>query len=173
MTTTIVPRDDAEAQVWATTLEVSRLLADVSWVLIGAQMVMLLEAEAGRASGRTTGDVDTVVDVRVIAGGMRGAAGRFVAVGFELESAEHPYRFVRGESQVDLLAPDHLGENADLTTVPPAKTIEIPGGSRALATRRVVQVDVEGTQVRLSSGSLARRSHRAQTSRLAGATGYA
>jgi len=26
------------------------------WVLIGAQMVILLEREAGRSSGRTTGD---------------------------------------------------------------------------------------------------------------------
>jgi hypothetical protein len=37
---------------------------------------------------------------------------------------------------VDLLAPDHLGAHADLTTIPPATTTEIPGGSRALATRR-------------------------------------
>jgi predicted nucleotidyltransferase len=143
VTTTIVARDEAEVQVWATALEVSRLFADVSWVLIGAQMVMLFEAEAGRPSGRTTGDVDVVVDVRALAGGMRGAAARLVAAGFELESARRPHRFLRGESRVDLLAPDHVGERADLTTIPPAATPEIPGGSRALATRRMVDVDVE------------------------------
>jgi hypothetical protein len=40
-------------------------------VLVGAQMVMLLEREAGRPSGRTTGDVDAVIDVRALAGGAR------------------------------------------------------------------------------------------------------
>ena len=51
-------------------------------------------------------------------------------------------RFVRGADQVDLLAPDHLGPNVDLTTVPPMTTVAIPGGSRALATRRLLDVDV-------------------------------
>lgn len=144
MTVAIVPASDPEARVWATTLEVSELIAEIPWVLIGAQMVMLLEREAGRPSGRTTGDVDVVIDVRVRAGGTTVAAQRLVGAGFELGSAEHPHRFVRGMERVDLLAPDHLGAHADLTTIPPAKTSEIPGGSRALATRRLVDVDVVG-----------------------------
>lgn len=113
MTVAILPHDDAEAQVWATALEVARRFADLPWVLIGAQMVLLLEREAGRPSGRTTGDVDAVVDVRIVADGTRAAAAR-------------------------------LGEHADLTTIPPATTTEIPGGSRALATRRAVEVDIVG-----------------------------
>lgn len=113
-------------------------------------MVMLFEREAGRPSGRTTGDVDVVVDVRVMVGATRAAASRLVAVGYGPASAEHPYRFVRDTAQVDLLAPDHLGSNADLTTIPPATTTEIPGGSRALATRRVLDVEVSG----VGSGSL-------------------
>jgi len=150
MTVAIPPGGEAEARVWATALEVSRLFADVPWVLIGALMVMLLERASGRASGRATGDVDAVVDVRVLAGGTRAAAERLVAAGFELLSAEHPYRFVRGGSQVDLLAPDHLGGHADLTTIHPATTTQIPGGSRALATARHIDVDVAG----IGSGSL-------------------
>lgn len=144
MTVAILPRDDGEVQVWATALEVARLFADVPWVLIGAQMVMLLEREAGRPSGRMTGDVDAIVDVRMVAGGTRAAAQRLVVAGFELFSAQHPYRFARDTAQVDLLAPDHLGRHADLTTIPPGTTTEIPGGSRALATRRMVPVDVVG-----------------------------
>lgn len=150
MTVAIIPRDDAEARVWATALEVSALFVDVPWVLIGAQMVMLLEHEAGRPSGRTTGDVDAVVDVRALAGGTRAAAERLVAAGYEPASAEHPYRFVYGTASVDLLAPDHLGRNADLTTIPPATTTAIPGGSRALATRRLIEVDIIG----VGSGTL-------------------
>jgi hypothetical protein len=150
MTITIMPTHDAEARIWATALEVSELFADVPWVLIGAQMVMLLEREVGRTSGRTTGDVDAIVDVRTLAGGTRTAARRLVAAGYELDAAEHPHRFRRGDAQVDLLAPDHLGPRVDLTTIPPAVTIEIPGGTRALSIRRSLEVDVTG----VGSGSL-------------------
>lgn len=150
MTVSIVPGDEPEAKVWATALDVARLFADVPWLLIGAQMIMLLEREAQRPSGRTTGDVDVVVDVRVLAGGTKVAAERLVAAGFEPATAQHPHRFVRGTEQVDLLAPDHLGAHADLTTIAPATTTEIPGGTRALGTRREVGVDVAG----IGSGSL-------------------
>jgi hypothetical protein len=64
MTVAILPASEAEGRVWATALEVSGLFADIPWVLIGAQMVMLLEREAGRPSGRTTGDVDAVRAMR-------------------------------------------------------------------------------------------------------------
>lgn len=143
MTISIEPLSAAETGLWRATLEVSSLFADVPWVIIGAQMVMLLEREHGVASGRTTQDLDAIVDVRAILGGSRTAAGRLVGAGFE-PSPEHPHRFVRGADQVDLLAPDHLGPRVDLTTVPPMTTVAIPGGSRALAMRRMLVVDVVG-----------------------------
>lgn len=43
MTILIEPLSTAEAGLWRATLEVSLLFADVPWVIIGAQMVMLLE----------------------------------------------------------------------------------------------------------------------------------
>lgn len=144
MTVTVLPGDDAEARVWATALEVSRLFTGIPWVLVDAQMVMLLEREAGRPSGRTTGDVDAIVDVRAVAGALRASAGFLVAAGFEASDPRHPYRFTRGVSQVDLLAPDHLGPRADLTTIPPTATTSIPGGTRALRAARPVDVDVVG-----------------------------
>lgn len=45
---------------------------------------------------------------------------------------------------VDVLAPDGIGERADLTTVPPAHTIRVPGGSQALARTEVVQASLDG-----------------------------
>jgi predicted nucleotidyltransferase len=144
MTVAILPADDAEAAVWATSLEVARLFSGLPWVLVGGQMVMLLEREAGRPSGRTTGDVDAVVDVRVVVGGTRTASQRLVAAGFDMADPRHSYRFVRGASQVDLLAPDNVGDRADLTTIPPATTTTIPGGTRALQTARQVPIDVVG-----------------------------
>lgn len=144
MTVEVVPGGDGEAAAWSTALRVASILSDVPWALVGAQMVMLLENEAGRPSGRTTGDIDAFVDVRALAGGMRGAAARLVAAGFEPGGGHHPYRFLRGSERVDLLAPDHLGARTDLTTVPPGTAAEIPGGSRALASRRVLDVTVTG-----------------------------
>jgi predicted nucleotidyltransferase len=143
VTVRIVPGSAAEEAVWRTALEVAAMFRDWPWVLIGAQMVILLELEHGRPSGRTTGDVDAVVDVRVVAGVTRLAAARLGKAGFE-PSAEHPHRFVRGRDLVDLLAPDRLGQRTDLTTIPPLTTIGIPGGSRALETRRAVAVEIVG-----------------------------
>lgn len=143
MTVRIVPGSDAERAVWRTAIEVATLFHDWPWVLIGAQMVILLELEHDRPSGRTTGDVDAVVDVRIVAGVTRLAAERLRQAGFE-PSAELPYRFVRGSDTVDLLAPDHLGPRTDLTTIPPLTTTGIPGGSRALETRRHVAVEIVG-----------------------------
>jgi predicted nucleotidyltransferase len=137
----IVPSSDAEAALWRTAAEVAGLFGTWPWIIIGAQMIMLLEHEHGRPSGRTTGDLDVIVDVRVVVDGMLQAAERLRQAGFE-PSAEHPYRFVRGRDQVDLLAPDHLGPRADLATVPPLTMTQIPGGSRALATRRLIPVDI-------------------------------
>lgn len=139
----ILAASDAERALWRLSFELTDLFGDWPWVIIGAQMVMLLEIERGLPSGRTTGDVDAIVDARVAVGAMRLAAGRLVNAGFE-PSAEHAHRFVRGMDQVDLLAPDHLGARVDLTTIPPQMTTEIPGGSRALATRRLVAVEILG-----------------------------
>jgi hypothetical protein len=147
MTVRIVPDGDADEALWRTTLEVADLLGELPWVLIGAQMIRLLELEHGRRSGRSTVDVDVIVDVRVLVDVTRSAANRLHAAGFEL-SAEHPYRFVRGRDQVDVLAPDGLGARADLTTIPPLSTTGIPGGTRALETRRMVRVEVVGVGAR-------------------------
>jgi hypothetical protein len=56
----IVPRSDAEAALWRTTTEVARLLRELPWVIVGGQMIMLLEFERGRPSGRVTRDLDAV-----------------------------------------------------------------------------------------------------------------
>ncbi|MEO7229867.1 MAG: hypothetical protein ABIZ30_04655 [Candidatus Limnocylindrales bacterium] len=145
----IVPRNVAEAALWRMTIEVAELFAGFPWVIVGAQMVLLLEFERGQASGRATLDLDAIVDARAVAGATRLAAEQLIRAGFSA-SIERPYRFKRDEGVVDLLAPDHLGRRADLTTIPPHSTTAIPGGTRALSTRRLVDVDVTG----VGSGSL-------------------
>jgi len=45
---------------------------------------------------------------------------------------------------IDVLAPEGLGERADLTTTPPGRTIEVPGGTQALGRTEKITVVHEG-----------------------------
>ena len=45
---------------------------------------------------------------------------------------------------IDVLAPEGLGERADLTTTPPGRTIEVPGGTQALSRTESITVVHEG-----------------------------
>jgi hypothetical protein len=122
---------------------VSRLLEGLPWVFIGGLMVRIAEAERGVATTWTTGDVDTVLDVRAVSTATTEAASRLLAAGFRPEPYDEnlTYRFVRGKDIVDVLAPDNIGERADITSVPPGVTLEALGSRQALNRRRVVAAD--------------------------------
>ncbi|MBA3234479.1 MAG: hypothetical protein H0T59_00625 [Chloroflexi bacterium] len=138
----LTPASDADAQLWRLTREVANLLDSLPWVLVGGQMVAILEAEQEATIGFATGDVDTLIDVRAMVGIAKEATKRLLDAGFEPDTeGARGYRFVRGDSIVDLLAPDHLGPRADLRTVPPDSTVEIAGGSQALARARTAELD--------------------------------
>lgn len=134
---------EADARLWRLTKEIARLFAGLPWALIGGQMVAIIEAEHGASVGRATIDVDALLDVRVMATVTQDAAAILRAAGFEPERTGDnlSYRFRRGPGIVDILAPDHLGDRADLQTVPPGVTIEALGGRQALDRCRTVDVD--------------------------------
>ena len=106
-------------------------------------MVRTLEAEYGVTTSWTTGDVDTVLDVRAVPAATRKAAARLQEADFTLGRYDEnlTYRFTRGSDIVDVLAPDHLGGRADIATVPPDETLEALGGRQALNRRRIVTID--------------------------------
>lgn len=136
------PASDADASLWRLTREIAAILESLPWVLVGGQMVALLEAEHGAAIGFATGDVDALVDVRAMIGVTLEGARRLLDAGFEPDrGGARGYRFVRDGAIVDVLAPDHLSPRADLRTVPPDTTVAIGGGTQALARARVVEVD--------------------------------
>lgn len=139
----ITPIGDEEAALWRLAREVSGLFDGLPWVLIGGLMVRILEAEHGVTTTWTTGDLDTVLDVRAASRATRKAAARLQEAGFTPERFDQnlTYRFTRGSDIVDVLAPDHLGERADITTVPPDETLEALGSSQALNRRRIVKID--------------------------------
>jgi len=43
---------------------------------------------------------------------------------------------------IDLLAPEGVGEHADLTTTAPGRTLQVPGGTQALSRTELVTVQV-------------------------------
>lgn len=139
----ITPIDSAEAEVWRLAREVAEMMRGLPWVLIGGLMVRIIEAEHGVSTEWTTGDVDTVLDIRAVSTATEEAASRLMAANFEPEQHDEnlTYRFVRGTDIVDVLAPDNLGDRARLTTVPPAGTLQALGSRQALNRRRVVTID--------------------------------
>lgn len=138
----IQPRDDLEHRLWLTVLELADRQPE-GWTLVGAQLVMLHAWEHGVSPTRTSRDLDVIVNIKAVAGGTQQFARQLLEAGFELAVVTpdgRGHRFVRGDVMIDVLAADNLGDRADLTTIPPARTIEVPGGSQAL--RRTELVDV-------------------------------
>lgn len=140
---------EQERQLWLATIELVGLLDGIRWVLIGGQMLTIIEREHGGGVGRATVDIDALVDVRASLRATRQAARRLAAAGYEAQPTADglAYRFVRGGDIVDVLAPERVGLRADLTTEPPWVTLETIGGTQALARRRVVAIAIEDATV--------------------------
>ena len=135
-----------EEALWLALLELAEIQPD-NWTLIGGQMVLLHALENGARLPRVSTDLDVLVNARVATGGV----GRFVraledlgfeSAGFSSEGIAH--RYSRGSVSVDVLAPEGLGDRIDLTTTPPGRTLEAPGGTQALNRTQLVPVTSQG-----------------------------
>ncbi len=126
--------DERYSEIWSALLDLTEL--DVGdWTLIGAQMVLLHGLEHGRTPPRVSQDLDVVVNARAVSRAVRDFVSSLEQLGFELEGADldgiaHRYR--RGRASIDVLAPEGLGPRVDLTTTPPGRTLQVPGGTQAL-----------------------------------------
>jgi hypothetical protein len=119
------------------------------WTLIGAQMVVLHAFRVGALPPRASLDADVLVDVRVLQDGTRRLAETLRDWGLELEGVSPDgigHRFVGDRVVLDLLAPDGLGPRTRLLTVPPARTLQVPGGTQALRRTRRLEVEIEPTR---------------------------
>lgn len=139
----VIPIGGAEDDLWRLLREVSTILRGLPWTLVGGLMVRVIEAEHGAITTWTTGDIDTVLDVRALPTATEAAAARLVEAGFEpqLYADGLTYRFIRASDVVDVLAPDNAGTRASRLTVPPGETIEAIGSRAALNRRRLLVVD--------------------------------
>jgi hypothetical protein len=150
-------RGEAELALWRATAELETALPRGSWTLVGAQMVFLIAYEHDLPIGRTSGDIDLMMDIRALTDATQQASTTLEDLGYELDAPTpdgRAHRFRRGDDVVDVLAPDGAGPRASLTTIPPGRTIAVAGGSQALARSRQVRVLLEGREVVLPCPSV-------------------
>jgi hypothetical protein len=142
----------AQEESWLILLDLYTDFPD-GWCLIGGQMVWLLANEHNVDPIRATDDVDVAVDIRTDQQAIRRLCAWLGSRRFELEGTStdgigHRYlsSAYQGPGRVvfDVLAPDKVGERADLTTSPPARTVSAPGTRAALDAARPVQVSFAG-----------------------------
>jgi len=129
-------------ELWGALIELSELLPG-SWTLIGGQMVFLHAIENGVDTPRVSTDLDVLVNARVVAGGVRDFVSAIESAGFALAGVSPEglaHRYQRSGVSVDVLAPEGLGPRADLTTTPPGRTLQVPGGTQALERTELVPV---------------------------------
>jgi hypothetical protein len=141
----IAPDDPETASLWR---DLSRLAAQVlpaQWTLVGGLMVQLLAYEAGETGVRVTTDIDILGDARQRAA-IEKIARALASDGFVLEPPSPTdgvsHRWRRDDLIVDLLAPDGL--RGDPPMLGGVRTIQIPGGSQALARTETVEVEIDG-----------------------------
>jgi hypothetical protein len=149
--------DEAELGLWRATAELATALPKGSWTLVGAQMVFLLAYEHDLPIGRTSGDVDLMMDVRALTGATHEASTTLERLGYELDPPSpdgRAHRFRRGDDVVDVLAPDGAGARVSLFTIPPGRTIAVAGGTQALERSRQVPVLLEGREIELPCPSV-------------------
>jgi len=102
----IASRVEAELALWRATAELAAVLPRGSWTLVGAQMVFLLAYEYDLPIGRTSGDVDLLMNVRTLTDATQEASSTLVRLGYELEPPAldgRAHRFRRADAVVDVL----------------------------------------------------------------------
>lgn len=141
---TLPGHDDA---LWDTLIGLAGLRPG-EWTLIGGQGV--LARHRARHHSAPCLDRSRCVGQRsIVTGGVSGFVAAIESRGFGLEGTSPEglaHRYRRGGVSVDVLAPEGLGPRSDLTTTPPGRTLQVPGGTQAL--RRTELLPVHTTTCR-------------------------
>ncbi len=164
MTVVLTDMPPAQEQAWLLLLR----LADTKhpWVLIGGQLVHLLAIEHGAVLPRATLDADVLVDVRATPGSIGVVCAWLEHNGLTLEGYSPDgigHRFSRhadpgpGKVSFDVLAPEGIGERADVITTPPFRTVNVPGSQSLIDNTDTVDVQVVSTD---SGAATSGRVHR-------------
>lgn len=136
---TLPGHDDA---LWDTLIELAELRPG-EWTLIGGQMVYLHAIEHPATPPRVSTDLDVLGNARIATGGAAGFVAAIELRGFGLEGASPEglaHRYRRDGVSIDVLAPEGLGPRTNLTTTPPGRTLEVPGGTQALTRTELLSI---------------------------------
>jgi hypothetical protein len=141
-------------ELWQVLLDLGDTLT-APWVLVGGQMVLLHALEHGQVPPQISQDADIVADIRALPTALRTIVAALTEYGFMLDGISPDgiaHRYVRAASEpgggspkvaVDLLAPEGIGDRADLTTEQ-GRTIQVPGGSQAIERAELLAVTHAG-----------------------------
>lgn len=146
-------------ELWHVVLDLSEQLT-VPWTLVGGQMVLLHALQHGVVPPNVSQDADVIADVRARPAALRQIVATLDTLGFTLEGASPDgiaHRYLRGNERpvkVDVLAPEGLDPRTMLTTTPPGRTVQVPGGTQALSRTELVQVVHEDRTGRVPRPSL-------------------
>lgn len=144
------PLGDPVDELWEVLLDLGERLS-VPWALIGGQMVLLHALEHGTVPPQISQDGDVLADIRAAPDGLAQVVSEleslgFVSAGMSPEGVAHRYlrpgRSPKRPVVIDVLAPEGVGLRAKLTTTPPGRTVQVPGGTQALARTERVTVAV-------------------------------
>jgi hypothetical protein len=130
------------------------------WCLIGGQMVTLHGLKHGRTDARPSADGDVLVDIRADPTALHKISDFLIHRSLQPDPGPdgilHRFKgFIDSHDvHVDVLAPDHVGRRADLTTRPPGRTVQVPGGMQALNRSEYVLVKVEDRTGKIQRPSL-------------------
>jgi hypothetical protein len=135
-----------QVRMWRALLDLSEHLPG-QWTLVGGQMVALHAAERGAAMGRTTTDVDALLDIR--ADGCLFARADLVLrqeLGFssEVGLGGTQHRWSKDGVQIDILIPEVSRSLAESRSALGGVAIQSPGSNQALSRSRPVEVRVGG-----------------------------
>lgn len=136
---TLPGHDDA---LWDTLIELTELRPG-EWTLIGGQMVYLHAIEHAATPPRVSTDLDVLVNARIVTGGVAAFVAAIELRGFHLEGTSPEglaHRYRREGVSIDVLAPEGLGPHTDLTTTPPGRTLQVPGGTQALTRTEMLPI---------------------------------
>ncbi len=131
--------------LWTALLDIGEGVSS-EWVLVGGQMVLLHAIEHGAAWPRVSMDLDVIVNARVRAA-LRSFVSEIESLGFVVDAMSPEllaHRYRRGAAAIDVLSPEGLGERADLTTTPPGRTLQVPGGTQALQRAERIEYSYRG-----------------------------
>ena len=144
----IPPLGDPVDELWDVLLDLAERFA-VPWALIGGQMVLLHALEHGTVPPYISQDGDVLANIRATPDALAKLVTELTDLGFDLAGVAPEgtaYRYTRPSANsdqdvvIDLLAPEGVGRRAQLTTTPPGRTVQVPGGTQALARTELVPV---------------------------------